>query len=259
MKALGVKQFHQMKHKLLEILDSAFAKVLGKVPTAFILVIYGYSGNGKTEFTLKLAKTLALIKKKVGWISYEQRHGYDLQLACKRNKMEEVNKSFILIDPIANKDDNKTFLEDIDDYLCNPKTGRIKRNAPDVIVIDSVDYTGWSWKDYAYLKEKYGNRIIFILIAHSSPTGRLFKDICRRILFDGGAGIFVSNYIAHRTEKNRFGGTEDYVIWEEEARKRNPAFFAKQVKESKPSKKDTSETLAPAKESDQTELKLVKS
>src|SRR5690606_24620731 len=109
--------------------------------------------------------------------------------------------------------------QDLDDYLK-------KRNSPDFIFIDSVDYTGFTWDEYLFLKNKYGNRKAFIFTAHSTKSGALKKAISERIVFDGGLGIVVSSYIAQPI-KNRFGGFEPFVVWEERAMLQNPAFFPK--------------------------------
>jgi len=219
MKALGIVQFHQKKFKLMDLDGSPFQPTLGNVPMHFICVIGGFSGNGKTEFCVKFAKELAKcnVNSKVAWFSYEQRHGYDLQTATMRNKMEEVSGRFIPIDPIANLPNDVSFLEDLDNYLS-------KRNSPDYIFIDSVDYTGWKKEDYIYLKEKYEGKKTFVFICHTDKSGNPRKSIASDIIFDGGMFILVQKYIA-KPEKNRFGGFDPYVIWEKKARELNPLFF----------------------------------
>lgn len=217
MKVLGVKQFHQMRFQFLPISEK-WAATLGKVPHNFIAVVYGFSGNGKTEFVVQLVKMLAQLGKKVGWLSYEQRHGSDFQMSTKRNNMEEVSGMFYPIDPIAAIPEGVSLIEDLDSYLK-------KRNSPDVVVIDSIDYTGFGWEEYVMLKNRYGHKKTFIFIAHSTKSGAIKKAISERIIFDGGMGIFVSHYIATPV-KNRFGGFEPYVVWEDRARTVNPAFFA---------------------------------
>ncbi|AEL23870.1 AAA family ATPase [Cyclobacterium marinum] len=228
MKVLGIKQFHQMRFKFLP-LPKLFKATMGDLPFNFIAVVYGYSGNGKTEFCMQLAKMLCDFGK-VAWLSYEQRHGSDLQAATLRNKMEEVNGSYYPIDPIENVPEGVGLLEDLDNYLG-------KRNSPDFIFIDSLDYTGFDWEDYTYLKNKYGKRKSFIFISHSTKNGTLKKRISERVVFDGGLGIFVDKFIA-KPDKNRYGGFEPYIIFEERARLLNPAFFSKRVKE--PNKGKTS-------------------
>lgn len=219
MKVLGVKQFHQMRFKFLP-LKEPYKSTLGSLPHNFIGVVYGFSGNGKTEFCIQLAKMLCKFGK-VGWLSYEQRHGSDLQSATVRNRMDEVSGQFLTIDPIANLPEGVGLLEDLDRYLR-------KRNSPDYIFIDSLDYTGFKWEDYVYLKNRYGHKKGFIFISHSTKSGTLKKEVSNKIIFDGGMGIFVSRYIAH-PEKNRYGGFDPFIVWEERARLLNPAFFAKQV------------------------------
>ena len=229
MKVLGIKQFHQKTFKLLKVKNPEIKGLLGSVPKYFTAVVYGFSGNGKTETCIRLAKELSN-HGKVAWLSYEQRHWYDLQLATKRNKMQENTGKFLVIDPIANKPDNMSLLEDLDNYLS-------KRNSPDYIFFDSVDYTGITWDDYVFLKNKYGNKKGFIFIAHSAKNGKLKKRISEQIIFDGGMGLFVSNYICF-PEKNRFGGFDDLIVYEEKARERNPAYFTKRVTDTNPKKKD---------------------
>ncbi|MEO0333253.1 MAG: hypothetical protein AAF223_16470, partial [Bacteroidota bacterium] len=218
MKVLGIKQFHQKTFKFLKIKCERFSALLGKVPQHFIMVVYGFSGNGKTEFVMQLAKLLSKFGTVI-WLSYEQRHGSDLQMATLRNKMEERNGKFLVVDPIENLDADTNLLDDLDAYL-------ERRPSVKYVVIDSLDYTGFGWKEYSYLKEKYAGKKSFIFIAHSTKTGSLKKAISDRIIFDGGMGFFVQHFICH-PEKNRYGGFTPYVVFEEKARERNPTFFAK--------------------------------
>lgn len=238
MKVLGVKQFHQKTFKLLSLDNSQFKGLLGNVPKYFTAVIYGFSGNGKTELSVRLAKQMAEFGK-VAWLSYEQRHGFDLQQATTRNNMQENVGNFLVIDPVANIDKGVSLLEDLDKYLS-------KKNSPNYIFFDSIDYTGFKWEDYTFLKNKYGDKKGFFFISHSNKNGALKKRISEQILFDGGMGLFVKDFIC-TPEKNRFGGLESYVIYEAEARKRNPAFFAKRVQESVAPKKGGKSTKKPKK------------
>jgi len=224
MKVLGVKQFHQKTFKLLDLSKSKFKPLLGDVPQAFVLVVAGYSGNGKTEFCMQLAKEFCQ-HGKVAWLSYEQRHGYDLQKATMRNDMESESGNFYPIDPIAGLKDDVSLLEDLDNYLK-------KRNSPDFIFIDSIDYTGFKFSDYVYLRNRYGSKKTLIFIAHSSKNGNMRKTVSEDVMFDGGLGILVRDFIATPI-KNRFGGFQDVIVYEEMARKRNPAYFTKELKQQK--------------------------
>jgi hypothetical protein len=216
MKVLGVKQFKQKKFKLLDLKNSKFKGILGNVPKFFTAVIYGFSGQGKTEFSLQLVKELSRFGR-VLWLSYEQRHGYDLQSAIKRNKM--TSGKLLVSDPIANLAKDVSLMQDLDNYLSKPKS-------PEYVVIDSLDYTEWGFKEYTFLKNKYFNKKGFIFLAHASKQGLLKKRISEKIMFDGGIGIFVKNFIAWPI-KNRFGGFTEKVVYQDEARLRNPIYFAK--------------------------------
>ncbi|SDG31968.1 hypothetical protein SAMN05421827_105123 [Pedobacter terrae] len=221
MKPLGIKQFHQKTFSLLDLKGSKFAGVLGNVTRHFTCVIYGYSGNGKTEFCVQLAKELAK-HGRVAWLSYEQRHGFDLQTATRRNNMEEQSGNFIPIDPLANIEKGVSLLEDLYNYLS-------KKASPEYIFIDSLDYTGFTFDDYKLLKEKFDGKKTFIFITHADKSGNLKKSVSRDVLFDGGMGIRVKDFIAE-AEKNRYGGFEPHIVYEQKARERNPAFFTMRLK-----------------------------
>lgn len=244
MKPLGIKQFHQKTFTLLNLKGSKFAGLLGNVTKHFVCVIYGYSGNGKTELCVQLAKELAG-HGRVAWLSYEQRHGFDLQTATKRNRMEEVSGNFIPIDPLANIKKGVSLLEDLFEYLK-------KKGSPEYIFIDSIDYTGFTFDDYKLLKETFEGKKTLIFIAHADKSGNLKKSVSRDVLFDGGMGIRVKDFIAE-AEKNRYGGFEPYIIYEPKARERNPAFFTARLKaqttiELPPAKEQTTQSVVGAAE-----------
>jgi len=219
MKVLGTDQFSKKKFKLLEFEHKEFKGILGDIPKNFIMVIFGDSGNGKTEFCIQLAKFLTSFGK-VAWLSYEQGHGYDLQKATTRNNMNEVSGKFYIIDPSENLPAGVTFFQDLDKYLN-------RRNSPDFIFIDSIDYTQFTWEDYVYLKNKYGKRKTFIFISHADGN-KPKKSISKNIHYDGHIGIYVHKFIAYPS-KNRFGGIEDYVIYDKRARELNPIYFQKRA------------------------------
>jgi hypothetical protein len=218
MKVLGTYQFQQKKFKLMG-LKGEFAPHLGDIPFAFQMLIFGNSGNGKTEYCIRFAKALAK-HGKVAWISYEQGHGFDLQTAVNRNRMNDVNGQFYIIDPNESRDVNKSYIEELDDYLK-------KRNSPDFIFIDSVDYTRFNFEDYTFLKNKY-KRKSFIFISHANGK-RPKSSIGERILYDGGIGVRIDKFIAY-VEKNRFGGFDELLVYEKRARELNPGYFLAKVK-----------------------------
>lgn len=233
MKQLAVKQFLQKTFKVLG-LAGYWLEVLGNLPVAFIAIIYGNSGNGKTEFCMQLAKILAAFDK-VAWLSYEQGHGMDLQLAVERNKMDEVSGKFVIIDPLEGIDEaalsinpGKTIYEALDKYMSKPKSPRF-------IFIDSLDYTQITIDQYFALKRKHGKKKTLIFISHAEGKYPATKT-GRKIEYDGGVGIFVKKFIAY-THKNRFGGSKDHIIYEKRARELNPLYFAKPDQAKQPKKR----------------------
>lgn len=234
MKVLGTVQFQQKKFKTLP-LTGRFKNTLGNIPYHFMAIIYGDSGNGKTECCIQLAKDLTAFGK-VAWLSYEQGHGYDLQTAVNRNKMEEASGNFLVIDPVSDLPHGTTFLQDLDKYLA-------KRNSPEFIFIDSVDYTRFDFADYEVLKTKYGHRKTFIWISHANGN-KPQKRVATQILYDGGIGIFVNKFIAY-VVKNRFGGFTDYIIYEKMARERNPLYFKVTKDDGETGKKPVLDTPKP--------------
>jgi hypothetical protein len=218
MKVLGVVQAQQMKHSFLGF-EGKFKATFGNVPKSFHCIIYGKSGQGKTEMCMQLAKYLAGFGT-VLWLSYEQGHGADIQAAINRNHMEEVKGSFYLSDPTANLQPGKTLLQDLIDYLK-------RRGSPEFVFVDSVDYTGFKKSEYLALKERFKNKA-FIWIGHGKGNGHK-NTIGEDIEFDAHIGIRVDKYIGH-VNKNRFSAFEPYIVWNERARLLNPDFFAKREK-----------------------------
>jgi hypothetical protein len=201
--------------------DPEFKGILGNIPMNVLMVVFGDSGHGKTEYVMRMVKSYCKKGVDVDWISYEQGHGLDMQMALRRNNMIELGKMFHISDPNHKKDPNTTYLQDL--------IKKIKgRNSSDVFVIDSLQYLGLTVKEYYELKNMFSKKG-FIFISHKQ--GKLPEGTTAiKIGYDGGLRILVKNYIAY-PEKNRFGGTEPYIIWEERARLLEQKFFAERDKQ----------------------------
>lgn len=221
MKTINPFQLEQKKYDTIELTPD-FKPTFGSIPKNVHMVIFGDSGNGKTELVMRFVKCLCLLEVNVDWISYEQGHGMDLQQACMRNRMIEVKDYFQISDPDS-KDDNISYFEDLEDKVR-------KRGSCDVFVIDSIQYTRFTFDDYKKLKTLYKKKS-FIWISHKDgklPLGKVAKDVA----YDGGITIMVKNFIAH-VLKNRFGGYMAYIIWEERARLLEQKFFLDRDKAAK--------------------------
>ena len=90
-----------------------------------------------------------------------------------------------------------------------------KHKSPDIVVIDSFQYTKMSFKDYEAFKERHANKLlIFVSQADGNkPAGRTAVSV----MYDASLKIFVSGFRA--ISKGRYFGSKGYyTIWEERAK-----------------------------------------
>lgn len=228
MKAIGVTQLLQKKFGFLDISDD-WKGLMGNLPEAFNGVIFGQSGQGKSELCIRLAKHLTQFGK-VAWMGYEQGHDADLQMAAERNNLKDVNKLFVPVDPmdrlrspVGKETMADVLFEDLYNYL-------EKRGSPKFVFVDSIDYTGFTFEHYKTLKDKFKKRKGIIWISHAKgrePKLQVSKDI----VYDGQFGIYVKGYVAY-VNKSRLGGKEPYIIYPEEVKRRidvDPRQYPKDV------------------------------
>lgn len=154
-------------------------------------LIWGNSANGKTRFALQLAKYLTKFRR-VAYNSLEEGLSKSMQSAIIDTGMD---KNFILL--------NKVSIYDL-------KSRLRKRKSPDVIFIDSLQYTGLTYNEYKHLREEFPNKL-FIFISHAEgnePRGNVAKSI----KYDAFVKIPVIGYAAY--PQSRYGGGEKYIIWQ---------------------------------------------
>lgn len=201
-KTLGLKQLAQKKYTLVEGIPEEFVKTIGKIEDAFDVIIYGPSGNGKSNFTAQLIK--ALLKAlgcRCEYVAYEEGHGMTIQetFISRHNLLEELGN-------VMNITDHLSFEE------LNKKMGA--KQSPKIWVIDSIQASGMTAKQFAYLKEKYVlSRKKKILIAISWAEGkRPAGAAAKSIEFYANVKLRVEGLIVF--PKSRYGGNQNYVIWE---------------------------------------------
>ena len=155
---------------------------------------------------MQLSKYLTRFRR-VAYNSLEQGLSLSLQKAWERVAMEEVGSRIILL--------AKESLQDL-------KLRLSKKQSPDIVVIDSVQYWhGLKWSDFTSLKDGYPNKL-FIFVSHERgnlPDGKL----AQKIRYDSDVKIRVEGYkafVTTRYESPELGeGGADFVIWEEGANK----------------------------------------
>lgn len=174
-------------------LDGPLRRAIGNPEITGSWIIWGGSGNGKTRFALILARELAK-HVKVAYDSLEEGLSMSMKEAVEQSGMAEVKRNFILLD----KENVATLRE------------RLRRQrSPRVVIIDSLQYTGLTYKDYATLKDEFRNKL-FIYISHADgkePKGNVAKSV----RFDANVKIYVQSYVAY--PQSRYDGGEPYVVW----------------------------------------------
>lgn len=162
-------------------------------------LIYGKSGEGKTEFSVQLAKYLSGFGK-VLYVSREQGASSSLQQCFARNAMKEVgNKVLLGVDM-----DFKTLL-----------TVLKKRTKHAAIIIDSIDYMRLTAEEYKVL-DQLCKKTVLVFVSWSDnrrPKSSAGKDI--EYMCD--VKIYVDRYVV--LPRSRYGGNAPYVIWEDGAKR----------------------------------------
>jgi len=196
-RAISIQQLYRTSIHSLDFAGE-WLEAIGCPEPSGTWLIWGNPGNGKTRFALQLAKYLTTFGKRVAYDSLEEGVSLSLRNAIEDTNMQEVSRRFILLD--------KEPMTDLIDRLS-------KKKSPDVIIVDSIQYTGMNYSEYKALKDRFRSKL-FILISHaegSQPSGR----VARSIRFDANVKIWVEGFQAFAA--SRYGGGEPYVIWDEGA------------------------------------------
>ena len=173
----------------------------GKPAKGGIWIIYGDSGSGKTTFALQLCKYMTNFGR-VAYNSMEQGFSQSMKKAYTLVGMDEVAKKILLLD--------KEPIEDLHNRLK-------KKKSPEIIVIDSLQYSQMKYKDYILLKDSFRNKT-FIFISHFE-SNQIVGATARRVKFDSDVKVFVNKYRAFITT-SRFGGEQKpFDVWPERAKK----------------------------------------
>lgn len=196
--AKGVREVLGMKYETMDF-DGPWLDAFGRPERRGVWIIWGNSGTGKTTFALQLCKYLCRFGK-VAYDSLEEGACLTMQNAFRREGMMEVNKRFLLID-------NENMEE---------LSVRLKRQkSPDIMVIDSFQYTGMNYRQYIEFKERHRRKLL-IFISHADgklPNGRAAKSL----MYDASLEIYVEGFRAF--SKGRFiGPIGHYDIVPEKAR-----------------------------------------
>lgn len=206
-KTIGLKQLAQKTYVFIEGLPQEIIDSFGKLEDSFDMILYGASGNGKTNCIAKfLMALLKAMKCKAHYVAYEEGHGATMQemMISRHNMLEELGN-------VLQVTDHMTF-----DEL---KTAMAKRKSAKIWIIDSIQAARFTAEQCAELKRlfvlsKKRKIIIYVSWAEGKfPQGAAAKSV----EYFANIKVRVEGLIAFI--RSRYGGNKNFVIWEEGAKK----------------------------------------
>lgn len=184
----------KMKFETIPFEPGPFYDLLGHPEKRGVWLVWGQSQNGKTSFIMQLMKELSK-HGKVLFDSLEESFGQTLQNSIVREGLQN-HKNILLL--------RKESMEDLSVRLS-------MRRSPDFVLIDSFQYTGFSFKEYKRFTEKHADKLI---IFTSQADGKLPKGrTADSVRYDVDQKLFVRGFRA--ISLGRFKGpTCRYTIYE---------------------------------------------
>lgn len=192
MKAIGINQFLERKF-ITYPFEGQWYNHIGEPEKNFVALVHGFSGNGKTDYCVKLAKYLAQFTS-VEYYSYEEGISKTLQEAIRRNDMHEVSGKVMFIE--------KCSFQDMVDRLGKARSAQ-------VIIIDSLDYMNLTTEQFKRLRKLFPRKSFIIICWERAgePKSQYGKDI--KYMADIKVRVF--RFKAYAI--SRFGGFENFTIW----------------------------------------------
>jgi hypothetical protein len=194
-RAISVDEIYKMSFVDMPF-EGDWIESFGEPERSGVWLIWGHSGNGKTDFAIQLSKYLTQFGN-VAYNTLEEGARKSFQMALQRNHMHLVAKSFVIL-----SEDMKHLRKRL-----------ARRKSADIIIIDSFQHAGISKPEYIALKKEFPAKL-FIFLSHADgkhPEGRPAKFA----KYDADIKIFVQNFEA--SIQSRYGGGEPFTIWDEGA------------------------------------------
>lgn len=200
-KPLTVTNIMTKKRNLLPF-DGQWLEAIGCPELTHSWIVYADPGHGKTTLVMLLSSYFCSLGLRVWYDSLEEGDSESLKHALMRTQMSSVGGNFLVLD--------KWTIEQLKDRLR-------KRNAPNVVVIDSIQYSGLRYADYQKLVDEF-RHVLFVFISHAKnrePKG----SVAEQVHFDAHVKIRVEGFKAFVKSRFRNGEGKPIVIWPEGASK----------------------------------------
>jgi len=194
-RATSIAELLNMKFDVMDFSGEWF-DFAGTPEKAGSWILWGLSGNGKTRFSLQLAKYLTKFGR-VAYNTLEEGKKLSFQKAVRETNLKSVNgKMIVITEPI----------EQLTFRLTKPR-------APRIVFIDSIQYSNLNKTKYAELINNHP-KVLFIFVSHAEGKNPL-GTTANSVRYHSDVKIRVEGYKAFAT--SRFGGGEPYTIWNDGA------------------------------------------
>lgn len=210
MKITNADKIAKQKFKYIEKLSDKMKAAVGEITYDFRMIVWGESGNGKSNFVVQLTNML-LDEGPVLYLSIEEARGPTIQRLIFRYIPEEKRKNLKVAYAAID-------YEGLVQHLKRPRT-------PKFVFIDSVQYLEMNVRQYKALVSAFPNKA-FVFVSHAKgklPDGKTAD----KIRYDCGIKIRVDRDIA-LVKHSRYGGSTNYVIYEKGAKQSRTAKEYKQ-------------------------------
>lgn len=216
MKFTNGDKISKQSFKRLDTLSPAFKSAFGDLTHDFRMIVWGQSGNGKSNLIMQFANELLDIDP-VLYLSIEESRGPTIQeLIFRYIADEEKRKKLKVAYTNINYDALIT-------YLKKPRTPRF-------VFIDSVQYLDMDHRQYKRMVDMFPNKA-FVFVSHAKgklPDGKTAD----KIRYDAGVKVMVEGDVAF-VKHSRYGGEKNYVIYEKGAK----AYWGKNFKKASEERK----------------------
>ncbi len=203
-KAKSIHDIEKQKFHFIPLKNEEWQRHLGQIEKSKSILIMGDSGDGKTAYSLQMARAFCQTEKVI-YNTVEEGTSATFLRNLRLNKMKLVANNFQFVS------------EKIDDFLIRLR----RKRQPKIAFIDSIQYAfEGKRKEYYHEMIKEFNKTLFVGISHyekGAPVGAVAKQF----YWDCQNRILVQDWKAH-LQKTRCGGDElePFVINEEKAAQR---------------------------------------
>lgn len=195
-RAFSASEVANMQFKTVEF-EGKWEAFVGKPELSGTWLIWGESANGKTRFSLQLAKYMA----QFGRVAYNPLEEGISNTLKKAIRAVGFDKHRVLFLNKENTDKLRVRLS--------------KHKSPRVIITDSLQYTGLTYPAYKKLKEEFPNKL-FIFISHAdgkNPRG----NTAQSVRYDAHVKIRIEGFKAFADSRYLENKSVPYTIWHEGA------------------------------------------